>query len=225
MTWQPGPPTSTPPSQENHERQYSHHLLEIGCGTDIGTTPWLSDANISQYSDADITLSDLKDPERMEKILEASREHLKDKFTGTMRYLEMNAARLKLPDNSMDEIFMANLLGYTTTQPIDQIIKECARVLRIDGELVIVETLTPNAVLINAIKHPLGKHIDAQEMPSLLEKFAKKFTPLGLEVKTIEVPYSMDTNYTGSEYTQKFAVDLRRSENTFVLVLRKKQVE
>ncbi len=216
----PQTPASTPPLQEIHERQYSHHLLEIGCGTiNIEATPWLRAGNIEKYNNADITLIDRTDPERMGRALESSREHFGSSFSGSIQYKKMEATALKFENESMDEILIVNVLGAARNIPVNEIVTESARVLKKDGELIIIETYTPHDAIFNTLGHGTMTSINPGELPPLLEEFAKKFAHLGLEIKAIEVPFSMSREYSGHSYIDKFAEIV--NETSFALILKK----
>lgn len=216
----PQSPASTSPLQETRERQYSHHLLEIGCGTiNIGATPWLRDENIAKYNNANITLIDRIDPKRMEETLESSRKYFGSNFSGSIQYQKMEATALRFENGSMDEILIVNVLGAARGIPIDKIVTEAARVLKQDGELIIIETYTPHDAIYNALGHGTMMSISADGLPALLQEFAKKFAHLGLEVKVIEVPFSMSRGFRGHTYIDKFANIV--NETSFTLVLKK----
>ena len=60
-------------------------------------------------------------------------------------FVQGNGGELPFADSSADEVFLGNVLGDRAIHSVDAFLTEARRILKTDGKLVILETITPSA--------------------------------------------------------------------------------
>lgn len=188
-------------SSEKRER-YNRYVLEVGCGST--PAPFIKPENLKEYQDAYIVRIDLGGPgstEALEKqrIIRSSEiqgsvggAQILDKeilskipeWKGKIDYLQTDAASLPFKENSFDEIYMTNVIGYPNknVDEIKKMFKESSRVLKKNGELVIVETYTPQCAV------DAGDDTSGKSFQKKIKLLGEKMKDFGFRVKKIEFP-------------------------------------
>ncbi len=179
--------------QEKKER-YSRTVLEIGSGS--LKTPWLEDRNLNDYATAHIICTDIQHKTIKDAAKETDKKlkELGNKFIGKFDYMAADGKHLPFDENSMDEIYLANVLGDPKTAEKQKIISEATRVLAINGDLIIVEWATPEYA-IGVRSSDIHKET---VWKNALGSFVDQLKKMGLKVKTIESPdYRSDLSMRG----------------------------
>ncbi len=192
-------------SKQNARSEARFVSLEIGPGGSL--SPWLSDKNIEAYKDAHIIRVDLnsgtesrEERDRLNKEVDGfggsgtlSRAKQRDderlealggKFIGQIDYVVADARKLLMEDESVDEVYMANVVGAPGLGQSSReiLLQEARRVLKRGGELIIAETYTPSVAL------RVSRESSRETFRTALSKFAASIVPAGFEIKTIEFP-------------------------------------
>ena len=111
-------------------------VLELACGT--GT---FSEAVAPLVSD--LTATDMSEPM-------LRRAGAKLAGHGNVRFLQQDAYRTTFDDEAFDVVFMANLL-HIVHEP-DLILRECARVVRAGGKVVVVDLTSQGTPILTGIR-------------------------------------------------------------------------
>ncbi len=178
---------STGEKKEIGEKKFSRTVLEIGCGRSVA--PWLEERNLEEYREAHIVRTDIK-KEKLKDAKESTEgriEKLGDRFNGKVEYMAADATNLPFESNSLDEVYIANVLGDPDVSEVnarDKIITEAARVLKENGELIIAEWATPEF----AVGIGNTRLTNRETWKFFLDAFTGRLARLGLEIKTVESP-------------------------------------
>lgn len=184
---------------ENKEA-YEREVLEIGCGATV--TPMIFKRSRERYGNAHIVRTDINKEHiqqaRADTVVEG--EGYED-FKSKIEYVVSNGTELSFPDNSFIEVTISDVLGDPSSYfSRETMLKEATRVLKENGELIIVETKTPG--------HALGMKmsVEGAEREKYLKEFATHIEKTtGLELVTIENPNvdEADADHI-DEYMERF---------------------
>ena len=171
-----------PNKESQEEKRYSSTVLEIGCGS--MAAPWLQDNNLAQYANAHIILTDIKHKAVKGESGDAEKRvrDLGDKFTGKVDGLVSDAKRLPFESDTMNEVYIANVFGEPGVAEKQKIMEEGSRVLAENGELIVVEWVTPDV----ALGLSSSQIYSEQAWKDAFASFGDQFKKFGLEIKTIE---------------------------------------
>lgn len=206
---------SKPPYEIKETKEKpSKTVLEIGAGG--SSSPYLNDANIEHYRNAHIIRADLwrgsesetqrKDLERKfggfggSGSLEQAKERdskridsLEEPFKGKIEYMSCDAKNTPFGDETIDEIYMANVFSAPGfyRQDRNAILIELKRILKKGGELIFAETYTPQCAL-----KGVDRGSDRKSFERALKKYVEELSSVsGLTVKTVEFPrYSKEAD-------------------------------
>lgn len=188
--------------QSSIESKPAKRVLEIGASGDVA--PWLYKETIADYPDAQIVRSDRskkdawhfhndnnlsKAREKDGEILERTDDHgMSGKFSGQIDYVKCRAEDLSFLTDSFDEVVMRNVWGdplFLKQADKNKVRQELLRVLKPGGELIIVESMTPDWAA--DIWGAWNKADDrARVLGEIREKFVKKFVEVGFSEHHID---------------------------------------
>lgn len=130
--------------QETKEKQLPSRVF-----VDLGSGVWPSAFSGNRefkdsdyYVGVDISRKKIEDALSLEDIAR-NRENV-SRVNKNILFIEGDAASLPFGEKSVDEVFLGNVLGETAIRYIDDFLPEVYRILKLDGSLVILETITPS---------------------------------------------------------------------------------
>ncbi|HUC89504.1 MAG TPA: class I SAM-dependent methyltransferase [Patescibacteria group bacterium] len=136
-------------------------IVEIGCGSSPFATRVAPGRRALGPNDRYVGVDNFgDDPKKLDRAQElASTYELANRLEAQRTIQYGNADALPFGDREVDEVITVNFFGDHRTQRIhDDVAHEIARVLRQDGQLAVVETLTPDRIELPRLRSILGRY-------------------------------------------------------------------
>jgi ubiquinone/menaquinone biosynthesis C-methylase UbiE len=159
------------------------HVLEIGCGT--GELAIILAKKKAKVVGIDIS------PE----MLSVAKVKIADEgLENDIEIVELNAIDIdhKFEDNRFDVITSTLTLSELTDDEVDYILKECARVLKKNGTLMVADEVVPRNMLakilyyIYRLPSVIVTYILARTTTNPISRFEERITKVGLEILNVK---------------------------------------